>query len=134
MGIRWSRGLWRSWVVASSVWVICFAVIYGNAYTALLPRVTSSDVKRAVGPFDDLIPKYKPCWDYRTDDGRNIDITKLSDDALIRVYECQLEVDRLTLLRTAAATIAAGPVLTLLLGWSLLWIGRGFRGERRASS
>jgi len=36
--------------------------------------------------FDDLIPKYKPCWDYRTDDGKNIDITKLSDEALVRVY------------------------------------------------
>ena len=130
MGIRWSKGLWRLWVVASFVWVICFAVIYGNAYTALPPRATPSDVKPAVGPYDDLIPKYKPCWDYRTNDGRNIDITKLSDDALIRVYECQLEVERSTLLRTAAATITAGPVLTLLLGWSLLWIGRGFRGRK----
>jgi hypothetical protein len=109
--------------------VICFAVIYGTAYTSLPSRVTPSDVKPEVVPFDDLIPKYKPCWDYRTNDGRNIDITKLSDDALIRVYECQLDVERSTLLRTATATIAAGPVLTLLMGWLLLWIGRGFRGE-----
>jgi hypothetical protein len=42
--------------------------------------------KPSVGLFDDLIPKYKPCWDYRTDDGKNIDITKLSDEALVRVY------------------------------------------------
>jgi hypothetical protein len=131
LGIRWSTGLWRLWVVASSVWVICFAVIYFTAYATLPSSVTPSDVKPAVGLFDDLIPKYKPCWDYRTDDGKNIDVTKLSDDALIRVYECQLEVDRSTLLRTAAATIAAGPVLTFVLGWSLLWIGRGFRGERK---
>ena len=78
--------------------------------------MTPSDVKPAVGPFDDLIPKYKPCWDYRTDDGRNIDITKLSDDALIRVYECQLEVERSTLLRTAAATIAAEPRANTCVG------------------
>ncbi|BBO06584.1 hypothetical protein SG09_59340 [Bradyrhizobium ottawaense] len=111
--------------------MICFAVTYGSAYAALRSKVTAADVRPPIGTFDDLIPQYKPCWDYRTADGKNIDITKLSDDALIRVYECQLEVERSTLLRTAAATIVAGPVLTLVLGWSLLWIGRGFRVERK---
>jgi len=114
------------WVVASLAWVTCFAVIYGTAYNALPSKVTPSDIKPAVGRFDDLIPKYKPCWDYRTDDGRNIDITKLSDEALVRVYECQIDVERQTLLKTAAATIATGPILMLALVWSLLWIGRGF--------
>jgi hypothetical protein len=130
MGIRWSRGLWRLWIVASSIWVICFAVTYGSAYAALRSKVTAADVRPPIGTFDDLIPQYKPCWDYRTADGKNIDITKLSDDALISIYECQLGVERSTLLRTAAVTIAAGPMLTLVLGWSLLWIGRGFSRDR----
>src|SRR5258706_16073446 len=82
----------------------------------------SSGVKPSVGSFDDLIPKYKPCWDYRTDDGKNIDITKLSDDALVRVYECQLKVDKSTLLKTAGAAGISGPLLTFMLGWSLLWL------------
>jgi hypothetical protein len=124
MGISWSRGLWRLWIVASSIWVICFAVTYGSPYAALRSNVTAAVVRPPIGMFDDLIPQYKRCWDYRTADGKNIDITKLSDDALIRTYECQLGVERSTLLRTAAVTIAAGSVLTLVLGWLLLWIGR----------
>jgi hypothetical protein len=68
MHIRWSRGLWRLWLVASLIWVGCFAVFYGTAYSALKDKV-----KPSVGYFDELIPKYKPCWDYRTDDGKNID-------------------------------------------------------------
>jgi hypothetical protein len=122
MQIRWAHGLWRLWLVASLIWVTCFAVIYGSAYTALAPKV-----KPSVGWFDDLIPKYKPCWDYRTDDGKNIDITKLSDEALVRVYECQLNADKSSLLMSAAATVIGGPLLSLLLGWSLLWIARGFK-------
>lgn len=105
MGIRWSRGLWRLWVVASSVWVICFAVSYGSTYAALRSKVTAADVRPPIGSFDDLIPQYKPCWDYRTADGRNIDITMMDNSALVRVYECQREIDRSTLLRTAAVTI-----------------------------
>ena len=132
MGIRWSRGLWRLWVVAKPIWVICFAVTYGSTYAALRSKVTAADARPPIGMFDDLIPRNKPCWDDRTKDGKNIDVTKLSDDALIRIYECQLEVERSTLLRTAATTIVAGPVLALVLGWSLLWIGRGFRSGARA--
>jgi hypothetical protein len=122
MQVRWSTGLWRLWVVGSLIWAILFAVIYGMAYTALPPKVTPS-----VGFFDDLIPKYKPCWDYRTPDGKNIDIRTLSDEALIRVYDCQLSVDRSALLMTATATVIGGPLVALIFGWSLLWIGRGFQ-------
>jgi hypothetical protein len=28
--MRWSRGLWRLWLVASLIWVGCFAVFYGT--------------------------------------------------------------------------------------------------------
>jgi hypothetical protein len=121
MRIRWSRGLWRLWLVASLIWGGCFAVFYGTAYSAL-----KNEVKPSVGYFDDLIPKYKPCWDYRTDDGKNIDIKKLSDEALVRIYECQLEADRTALLKAAAATTIGVPLLALIFGWLLLWIGRGF--------
>jgi hypothetical protein len=121
MRIRWARGLWRLWFVASLIWVICFAVFYGTAYSALPPKV-----KPSVGYFDDLIPKYKPCWDYRTDDRKNIDIKKLSDEALVRIYECQLKVDQTSFLMSAAATVIGGPLLSFIFGWLLLWVARGF--------
>lgn len=93
-----------------------------HPYSAL-----KNEVRPSVGYFDDLIPKYKPCWDYRTDDGKNIDIKRLSDEALVRIYECQLETDRTALLTAAAATTIGVPLLALILGWLLLWIARGFR-------
>lgn len=120
--IRWSRGLWRLWLVASLIWVGCFAVFYGTAYSAL-----KNEVKPSVGHFDDLIPKYKLCWDYRTEDYKKTDLERLSDEALARIYECQLEADRTALLKTAAATTIGGPLLALIFGWLLLWIARGFR-------
>lgn len=121
MRITWTRGLWRLWLVASVIWVACFVAFYGMAYSALPPKVVPS-----VSLFDDLIPKYKPCWDYRTDDGKNIDIRKLSDDALIRVYECQLKTDKSSLLKSAAATTIGGPLLSFIVGWLLFWVARGF--------
>jgi hypothetical protein len=96
-------------------------VSFGAAYFALEPQV-----KTAVLPFDDLIPRYKPCWDFRTKDGKNIDIKQLSDAALVGIYECQLRTEKLAFLQSAVTTVAGVPVLTLFLGWSMLWIGRGF--------
>jgi hypothetical protein len=121
MRVRWDRGLWSIWLVASFIWVACFVVFYGTAYSALPPKV-----KPSLGYFDDLIPKYKPCWDYRTDDGKNIDISKLSDDALVRIYECQLNMDQSSLLMSAAATVIGGPLLAFIFGWLLLLVARGF--------
>jgi hypothetical protein len=110
MRVRWSRGLRRLWLVASFIWVAFSVVFYGTAYSALPPKV-----KPSLGYFDDLIPKYKPSWDYWTDDGKNIDISKLSDDALVRIYECQLKVDQSSLLMSAAATVIGGPSWHLFL-------------------
>jgi hypothetical protein len=122
MQIRLAKGLWRLWLVASVIWVSYFSVSFGTAYVALAPRV------KPVGlSFDDLIPQYKSCWDFRTEDGKNIDIQQMSDAVLVGIYQCQLKADKLALLKSAAITVAGGPFLSFILGWSLLWIGRGFR-------
>jgi len=47
--------------VSTVIWVTCFAISFASEYVALAPKVRSNAVS-----FDDLIPRYKPCWDYRT--------------------------------------------------------------------
>lgn len=122
MRIQIGRGLWRLWLVASVIWVGGFSIYFYSAYQRLAPKT----IQHGTLTFDDLIPSYKPCWDYRTEDGRNIDIKQLSDSALVKVYACQLKVDQTDLLKTAVLTIVAIPLAVLLLGWALLWAGRGF--------
>jgi hypothetical protein len=124
MQIRISTGLLRLWLVATVIWVAYFALSFGSEYVALASKVKTNAVS-----FDDLIPVYKPCWDYRTEDGKNIDVTKLSDSALIRIYECEHRIDRFDLVKRALTTMAGVPLLLFVFGWSLLWIGRGFRPQ-----
>ena len=52
--------------------------------------------------FDDLIPAYEHCWDYRTSDGRLVDRRDFSDQALVQVAECERTADRWQVVRTGA--------------------------------
>jgi hypothetical protein len=35
--------------------------------------------------FDDLVPEYEHCWDYRTSDGQKVDRSKFSKEALAQL-------------------------------------------------
>jgi len=130
MKIRMATGLWRLWLVSSVSWVTCFAIFFASEYVGLgleaRQKVLASEARSHEHElsFDPLVPRYKPCWD-----GKNYDIAKLSDGALIQVYECQLQSDQFDLVKRALVTIAGVPSVVFLLGWSLLWIGRGFRPQ-----
>jgi hypothetical protein len=145
-----ATGLWRLWLVSSVIWVTCFAIFFASEYVAiaskyiaLAPTVKSKDA--ALAPtvksndpsddisFDDLPPRplYMSC--YQTKDGKNIDFdtTKLSDSARIQISECEGRIDRFDLVKRALVTIVGVPLVVFLLGWSLLWIGQGFKPQTR---
>ena len=138
MKIRMATGLWRLWLVSSVIWVTCFAFSFASEYVAIrikyadalaLEQTARSEPKVPNElSFDDLpiLPRYKPC--YQTE---NIATSKLSDSALIQLYECLSRIDQFDLVKRALVTIVGVPFVVFLLGWSLLWIGRGFKPQTR---
>jgi hypothetical protein len=133
MKIRMATGLWRLWSVSSVIWVTCFAIFFASEYVAIpIKHAAASHTLRSNEPgdlsFDDVSPspRYKPC--YQTE---NIEISKLSDSALIQLDECLSRIDRFDLVKRALVTIGGVPLVVFLLGWSLLWIGRGFKPPTR---
>jgi hypothetical protein len=71
MRVRFASGLFRLWVVFSVLWLAGPGayIIAGYQNAAL------HDLKQPV-QFDDLIPAYESCWDYRTSDGKQVDVTR----------------------------------------------------------
>ena len=66
MTVRFASGLFRLWVVLSVLWFLGAGAYIVASYQNLPPHVMKSGQLM----FDDLIPAYEHCWDYRTSDGR----------------------------------------------------------------
>jgi hypothetical protein len=121
MSIRVAAGLFRLWVVFSILWLAGAGAYMIAAYK----NTPLHDLKRPV-MFDDLIPGYEYCWDYRTSDGQKADVTKFSNEALARVAECERRADRWMTLRNGIPIALAIPIIVLGFGWAFVWVFRGF--------
>jgi hypothetical protein len=121
MRVRFALGLFRIWVVLSVLWLAGVGTYTYLAYQgAPLP-----DLKRPV-LFDDLIPAYEHCWDYRTSDGQKVDVSKFSNEALAQVAECEREADRWLILRSGVLFALGVPIIIFGFGWGFVWAFRGF--------
>src|SRR5579864_4959658 len=94
MDVRVARGLFRLWVVASVLWIMGTAAYVTNSYQTVSLR----DLKKGMN-FDEIVPAYKHCWDYRMTPGGvklNSDqiIKTFSDEALAVIAECERSADR----------------------------------------
>jgi hypothetical protein len=76
--------------------------------------------------FDDLIPAYEHCWDYRTNDGQRVSVDRFSDEALAQVAECERTTDRWEIFRNGVLIALGVPIIALGLGWAFVWAFRGF--------
>jgi hypothetical protein len=83
------------------------------------------DLKKPV-LFDDLIPIYEHCWDYRTSDGQKLDRSKFSDELLAQIAECERTADRWLIVRNGVLIVLAIPIIVLGGGWSFVRAFRGF--------
>jgi hypothetical protein len=121
MRFRIAAGLFRLWVVLSVLWLAGA----GAYIIADYQDVALHDLKQPV-QFDDLIPAYEDCWDYRTSDGKQVDVTRFSDQALAQVAECERTMDRWAILKTGTAIALGIPIAILIVGCALVWAFRGF--------
>ena len=93
--MRVTAGLFRLWVVLSVLWLAA-----AGAYTVVsYQNVSLPDLKNGL-MFDDLIPAYEACWDYRTSDGKRVDRSRFSDEALAQVAECERGEDRWLIIKS----------------------------------
>jgi hypothetical protein len=76
MRVRLSGPL-RLWVVFSLLWL----AVIGAYIIVSYQNVALRDLK------NENIPAYDLCWDYRTNDGRKVDRSSFSGEALVQVAE-----------------------------------------------
>jgi hypothetical protein len=107
MDSRVARGLFRLWVVASVLWIVGTAAYVTNSYQTVSLR----DLKKGLN-FDDLVPAYAHCWDYRTTN-------------LAGVAECERSADRSDIIKQGVVIAFGIPVAIFVLGWAMLWAYRG---------
>jgi hypothetical protein len=113
--------LFRLWVVFTVLWVAGASYVFYDASQSMKPRDFGQGVYRS-----DLDPRYHACGVRRSADDRVFRPLDANDPNVKQFAECQLRIDRLELLQTAAVTIVAVPVAILFIGWLLLWAARGF--------
>src|SRR5215467_3832862 len=119
--MRVTAGLFRLWVVLSVLWLAA-----AGAYTVVsYQNVSLPDLKNGL-MFDDLIPAYEACWDYRPF-GKKVDRARYSDEALAQVAECERTVDRWQVVRDGLLIALGIPIAIFVVGWALIWAFRGFR-------
>jgi hypothetical protein len=121
MRIRFAAGLLRLWVVFSILWLVGA----GAYMTAAYQNTPLHDLKQPV-LFDDLVPAYEHCWDYKTSDGQKVDVTKFSNEALAQVAECERTTDRWSIVRNGILIALGIPIIVLGFGWAFVWAFRGF--------
>ncbi|HMN51176.1 MAG TPA: hypothetical protein PKB01_03835 [Xanthobacteraceae bacterium] len=125
MAIRIARGLFRLWVVLAVLWIAVFSTVYYDSYNSLERKNRlQSNVH-----FNDQVTRYKHCWDYQAPDGKKVDLSdlsKISDEALLTIYNCHLSTDRSHVVKVGVLITIGIPLLVLILGYALVWVGRGF--------
>jgi hypothetical protein len=121
MRVRFASGLFRLWVAFSVVWLAAAGAYPALAYQEVVPP----DLKNG-RMFDDLVPRYEYCWDYRTSDGTKVDRKDMGDSALMLIAECERAVDRWFILRNGTLIALCVPIIVFCLGWGFVWAFRGF--------
>ena len=119
--IRVATGFFRLWIVLSVLWIIGTVVVTYQ----IADNVPTRDLTAAPSDFDDLLPAYSHCWDYRTKDGRRIDRKDISKELLLLVARCQQESDKKDAYLIGASTAVGVPIGFLLIGLVIAWIIRG---------
>jgi hypothetical protein len=121
MKVRFASGLFRLWVVFGVLWIAAVGVYTGVSYQ----NVALPDLKGHQIIFDDLVPIYQDCWDYRTSNGERIR-SGFSDEALAQIAECERTADRRAVLKNGILIAVSIPIIGLVLGWAFVWALRGF--------
>lgn len=120
--IKLARGFFRIWIAFSVLWVIGTAFVTHEIAEGLQPHDLSSNAH----PYDDLIPSYAHCWDYRTKDGKRIQRKDIADTALLLIARCQAEADQKEAYWKGGLVAALVPFGLLVAGLVIAWIARGF--------
>jgi len=107
-------------------------------------NMRSPSVEKLAVTFEELGYKYVAQWDKRVSEGTMTTVS-FPDGSLLYVDTELTEADQLYLARafwdqrwwryaevgkTWAAVLAGPPIALLILGWALLWVGRGFKTAR----
>lgn len=144
--MNWSRGLFRLWLVASVVWIGGVAAVTWLALPAgTFIAVATVDPNP---PPPGFVPPFDPSKPYLVVPDGSTDLSKLSDDELVKLYNKALaakgkpvtDPDILAQLngtprprdqiRAAAFLAFMPPLFVLALGAASLWATRGFRAHR----
>jgi hypothetical protein len=138
MALRWSRGLFRLWLIASVLWIAAIGV--ASWRFDWIPSLTRFVAQTAKPPLDDLpdAPWLKegcpPNWMRDKPGGEcspkwardHAETTKPPFDPT-NPYQIVRDTERWDTIRNASMMALIPPPIVLLFGWAVIWALRGFR-------
>jgi hypothetical protein len=113
--MNWRRGLFRACVVATMGWFALTTLLFWNDVTCSNCVVVNEDKKPS---------GYENTTSVRRSDGLVVAVETLDHAAALRAARLSIWREKGS---SILSTVLGPPFAVFLLGYALLWIGRGFR-------
>jgi hypothetical protein len=135
--MNWSRGLFRFWVIISVAWVFLVGVLFVPTIRNMNDPVFFYDGSQVLQfpantPVENVrarITDYLKTKDAQATPPSQRDPVEYDAEANIIMGDYQPRYVKDDAIRSAAFAVGV-PISILMVGWALLWIGRGFRRQR----
>jgi hypothetical protein len=128
--MNWRRGLWRVWIAASALWVIGLSpLIYQRWYEAGPYNLGTAEAECAYlpePPSPEVLDPRNPFAEEATTVKTREDCIKERTPVYIK-WRAEALAERVRVGSIRLAVVGGVPFLTLIAGFVVAWIARGFK-------